>query len=236
MTSLLTHLKVFATHPHPCSYLDDQRATTLFIDPEATIDPATYSELAELGFRRSGPHIYRPQCENCNACIPARIPVENFKPKRSQRKIWNRNQDLLVESTDQINNEEYFQLYQSYINARHADGDMYPPSKEQYASFLTDDLGVTMFYGFRLNGKLVAVAVIDEMNNGLSAIYTFFDPIEDRRSLGSYVILWQIELAKKLHLPNVYLGYWIKECQKMSYKIDYRPLELYINGRWLSLI
>ena len=234
MTSL-SNLKVFATYPHECSYLDDEEATTLFIDPQTEITDELYNALAEAGFRRSGPHIYRPHCASCNACIPARVAVQQFNMKRQQRKIWRRNLDLHIEEIADISSDEYFELYCEYINQRHADGDMYPPNRDQYSGFLTDEFGITKFISFRDADKLLAVAVIDVMQSGLSAVYTYFDPSETRRSLGAYVILWQIRHAADLGLPFVYLGYWIKACRKMQYKIDYRPLQLLINGRWLSL-
>ena len=231
----LADLKVFTTHPHPCSYLEGQQATTLFIDPDLEIDKLIYSTLADIGFRRSGPHIYRPHCETCNACIPTRVIVDEFTLKRKHRKIVNRNRDLDIQQVEDIDTDEYYQLYADYINQRHSDGDMYPPSREQYRSFLTRQPGITQFYSFRLGAKLIAVVVIDVINDGWSALYTFFDPSEQRRSLGSFAILWQIEQSKQRNLPYLYLGYWIKECQKMNYKIDYRPLQLHINGQWLAL-
>lgn len=234
MTSL-SNLKVFATHPHQCSYLAEEQATTLFIDPEATITHELYNALAEVGFRRSGPHIYRPHCQRCNACIPARVQVQQFAMKRRQRRIWNRNADLVVEQVADIQAPEYYALYSRYINERHYDGDMFPPSRDQYDGFLTNDLGITEYFAFRDGEKLVAVAVVDVMDTGLSAIYTFYDPLETKRSLGSYAILWQIERTRALGLPYLYLGYWIKECRKMQYKIDYRPLQLLINKKWLTL-
>jgi len=233
--TVLSDLKVFATHPHSCGYLEDEQATTLFIDPEATIDSSTYSQLADIGFRRSGPHIYRPHCGSCKACIPARVPVESFKPSRRQRRIIKRNKDLSVVEIDNISDPACYDLYQRYINARHQDGDMYPPSYEQYIGFLTDDIGNTQYYGFMLEQQLIAVAVTDKMVNGLSAIYTFFDPDMDKRSLGVYGVLWQIEQCQRLQLDYVYLGYWIKGCRKMSYKTDYRPLQLFLENRWLTL-
>ena len=228
-------LKFYTTQSHPCSYLEDKQATTLFLDPETTIDATTYSQLADIGFRRSGPRIYRPHCDYCKACVPARVPVENFKPSRGQRRIFNRNKDLTVIEIDDIFDQACYKLYERYINARHQDGDMYPPSYEQYTSFLTKDMGITCYYGFMLDEQLIAVAVTDKMDNGLSAIYTFFDPDMEKRSLGVYGILWQIEQCKGLGLEFVYLGYWVKECRKMSYKTDYRPLQLFLNNRWLTL-
>ncbi len=231
----LANIRLFATHPHGCSYLPQEEAVTVFVDPNHKIDAPLYSRLSENGFRRSGRHIYRPHCEQCNACIAARVPALAFAPNRKQRRCWNRNRDLSVSSSLNIDTDEHYKLYASYIEQRHADGDMYPPSREQFTSFLTSEWGVTEYLEFRLQGRLLAVAVCDRMDNGYSAVYTFFDPREERRSLGSYAILWQIELTRQLGLESVYLGYWIKACDKMNYKTQYRPLELLIDHRWVRL-
>ena len=236
MTSSLRDLKVYTTYPHSCSYLAEQEATTLFVDPRTPVDGRLYSQLSELGFRRSGSHLYRPHCSKCNACIPARVPVHQFKPRRSQRRTWNRNRDLQVSQLQSIATDEYFDLYRRYIEARHRDGDMYPPVREQYESFLSDEWGVTEYYRMELPGQLAGVAVVDRLEDGLSAIYTFFDPQLERRSLGNYMVLWQLRKAAQEDLDYLYLGYWIKQCQKMSYKVQFRPLELYINGRWVDLL
>ncbi|MEM1113390.1 MAG: arginyltransferase [Pseudomonadota bacterium] len=236
MTSSLRDLKVYTTYPHSCSYLEDQEATTLFVDPRQEVDQAMYSRLSVLGFRRSGNHVYRPHCAHCNACVPARIPVAAFSPNRGQRRCLKRNIDLDIKQTQSIDDDEAYSLYHRYICERHADGDMHPPDREQYLSFLNNAWDCTRYYRFYDGERLVAVAVIDELLDGLSAIYTFFDPGEQRRSLGQFAILWQIELAKALNLEHVYLGYWIKECQKMAYKSAYRPLELCINNRWTTLL
>jgi arginine-tRNA-protein transferase len=233
--TVLSNLKVFATHPHTCSYLPEQQATTLFIDPAAEINAPIYSQLSEMGFRRSGPHLYRPHCARCNACVPARIPVEQFRPNRQQRRIWQRNQDLVVVDRARLEGDEYYALYAKYIEGRHRDGDMYPPNHQQFESFLTREWDITQYHCFYLQETLVAVAVADVMDNGLSAIYTFYDPQQQARSLGVYAILWQISKARSMELPAVYLGYWIKQCRKMAYKINYRPIELLINGRWVTL-
>ncbi len=235
VTSSMRDLKVYTTYPHSCSYLEDQEATTLFVDPRQRIDKTLYSNLSLLGFRRSGSHIYRPHCSHCEACIPARIPVEQFNPSRSQRRTINRNRDLRVVATDDFRDNEAFELYQRYIELRHADGDMYPPEREQYESFLNNAWDCTHYYRFYDSRSLVALAVVDHLSDGLSAIYTFFEPEAVRRSLGSYAILWQIEHARELGLEYLYLGYWIRDCQKMAYKSDYRPLELYVKSRWTTL-
>lgn len=236
MTSSLRDLKVYTTYPHSCSYLPEQEATTLFVDPRTPMSSALYSQLSLLGFRRSGSHLYRPNCSNCSACIPARVPVNGFEPKRSQRRAWRRNQDIEVRELDDISGDEPFELYRRYIEERHHDGDMYPPSRDQYQSFLSAEWGVTRFYGMYLDGRLVGVAVADLIDDGLSAIYTFYDPDLQDRSLGTFAVLWQIEATREMGLEYVYLGYWIKQCQKMAYKIQYRPLELYINGSWVELL
>lgn len=236
MTSSLRDLKVYTTYPHTCSYLEDQEATTLFVDPRQPVDQKLYSKLSVLGFRRSGNHIYRPHCAQCNACIPARIPVAEFERSRGQQRIWQRNQDLRVICTDEINDDDAFDLYHRYISIRHSDGDMYPPDREQYQAFLNSVWDCTRYFRFYDRARLVAVAVVDKLEDGFSAIYTFFDPMAARRSLGTYAILWQVEQARAADLDYLYLGYWIRNCQKMSYKADYRPLQIYTNSRWSTLI
>ena len=232
MTSSLRDLKVYTTYPHSCSYLADQEATTLFVDPRQEVDQTLYSNLSQLGFRRSGSHIYRPHCSHCSACVPARIPVADFKRSRSQRRNWQRNRDLTIERTADIQDEACYDLYRRYIEQRHADGDMYPPDREQYESFLNNAWDCTRYYRFYDQKQLLAVAVVDVMLDGLSAIYTFFEPAALQRGLGNYAILWQIEQAREMGLDYLYLGYWIQNCQKMAYKSEYQPLELFLNSRW----
>ena len=231
----LARLKFYATQAHPCSYLPTEQATTLFLDPSQPMDAQVYAELSEVGFRRSGDHLYRPHCQKCSACVPARLPVADFKPNRQQRRILSRNADLQVRAVRPAFSEEYYDLYARYIEQRHADGDMYPPNREQFSTFLVRDLPFSRFYEFRLDGRLLAVAVTDVLPNGLSAVYTFYDPNEEHRSLGRYAILWQIGEATRLGLQAVYLGYWIKTCRKMNYKTQYRPIELFVNQRWITL-
>ena len=234
MTSSLRDLKVYTTYPHSCSYLKDQQATTLFIDPRQEVDQKLYSSLSLLGFRRSGNNIYRPHCAQCNACVPSRLPVGEFQPSRSQKRTLRRNRDLSVEQTDDIKDDQCYDLYRRYIEQRHADGDMFPPDRQQYESFLNDAWDCTRYFRFYQENRLIAVAVVDVMVDGLSAIYTFFEPEEEQRSLGTYAVLWQIEQAREMGLAYLYLGYWIQNCQKMSYKADYKPLELFIDGCWAT--
>ena len=236
MTSSLRDVKVYTTYPHSCSYLVEKQATTLFVDPRTPINGPLYSQLSRLGFRRSGSHLYRPNCKACSACIPARVPVSAFRARRSQKRCWRHNSDIEVTEVGNIEDREYFELYRRYIESRHRDGDMYPPSREQYQSFLSAEWGVTCFFRMELKGALVGVAVADGLNDGLSAIYTFYEPALHSRSLGTYAVLWQIEAAREWGMDYLYLGYWIKECRKMAYKIQYRPLQLYSNGRWVELL
>lgn len=231
----ISSIKLYATHEHPCSYLDGEAATTIFVDPELELDGHLYSQLSDAGFRRSGAHIYRPHCQQCQACVPVRLPVADFTPSRSQRRCIKRNRDVQVSEVSSISTDEHYNLYRRYIEQRHDDGDMYPPSREQYEEFLSAQWGVTRYLELRLehNAELIAVAVCDRLDRGLSAIYTFFEPDQAGRSLGVLAVLVQIQRAQELGLPYVYLGYWIRQCQKMSYKTSYRPIEMYINRRWV---
>src|SRR4051812_853926 len=172
MTDLST-LKLFATQPHPCSYINGEQATTVFVDPEANVDVELYSQLSLLGFRRSGAHLYRPQCSNCQACMSCRIPVVLFAPNRSQRRCWHKNRDITITDVDRIDTLEHYNLYSRYIESRHQNGDMYPPSEEQYKAFLTSEWGSTRYLEFRVAGELVGVSVCDYLKDGLSAVYTF---------------------------------------------------------------
>ena len=231
----LARLKFYATQPHACSYLPNEQATTLFLDPSQPMNGQIYAELSELGFRRSGDHLYRPHCQLCKACVPARIPVIRFRPSRKQNRVLKRNLDIKVTRCDPGFTEERYQLYARYISERHADGDMFPPSRGQFSTFLVSHLPYAFFYEMRVEDRLVGVAVTDVLPNGMSAVYTFYDPNEEKRSLGVFGIVWQIAESRRLGLDAVYLGYWIKGCRKMSYKTEYRPIELFVNQRWVAL-
>ncbi|WP_144957502.1 arginyltransferase [Pseudomonas oryzihabitans] len=231
----LARLKFYATQPHACSYLPNEQATTLFLDPSQPMNGQIYAELSELGFRRSGDHLYRPHCQLCKACVPARIPVARFRPSRKQNRVLKRNLDIKVSRCDAGFTEERYQLYARYISERHADGDMFPPSRGQFSTFLVSNLPYAFFYEMRVEDRLIGIAVTDVLPNGMSAVYTFYDPSEEKRSLGVFGILWQIAESRRLGLDAVYLGYWIKGCRKMSYKTEYRPIELFVNQRWVAL-
>jgi arginine-tRNA-protein transferase len=234
MSNLKT-LVFFATPAHDCSYLPDRQATTMFVDPRAQVDKRLYSQLTALGFRRSGSHYYRPHCENCNACIPVRLRVEEFSPDRSQRRVLKKNSDLTCRMVRAGFTERYYELYARYIEERHADGDMYPPSREQFTSFLVEGATDSWFLEILDQEQLVGLAAIDKLDEGLSAIYTVFDPAYEHRSLGTFAVLWQIEEARRLELPYLYLGYWIADCGKMNYKTRFRPIEALRDGHWQTM-
>lgn len=226
-------IRLFRTAPHPCSYKEDETAATVFVDPELSITQPLNSRLTELGYRRSGAHIYRPDCEHCRACISCRLPVAQFKRSKRFQRIWNRNKDVRVEICSELRGEAAYLLYQDYIEKRHSDGDMYPASEEQFDAFIRSKAEGSQYLCFTIDERLIAVGVSDVLDTGLSAVYTFFDPALEKRSLGNYVILWQIEQARTLGLDFLYLGYWIKDCAKMDYKSTFRPLEMLIEGKWL---
>lgn len=232
----LSELRFFQTAAHPCGYLPDRNSSNVFVDPSQTIDAGTFSFLSSCGFRRSGAHIYKPRCSSCEACMPLRVMTDQFIPSRRHRRCLNKNQDLKPELISDIRNDECYALYEKYITERHHDGDMYPPNYEQFEEFLSAQWGVTRYLGFRnANGKLISVAVVDCLHNGLSAMYSFFDPSEDKRSLGVFNILYQILWAQDQQLPFLYLGYLIEDCAKMQYKNQYRPYQILKESQWVTV-
>ena len=224
--------RFFLTPPHTCSYLPEEQAQTIFLDPRERVGPELYTALTAKGFRRSGAHLYRPQCEQCRACIPTRIPVAEFKPRRAQRRADKRNADLRYELGHAEYRPEVYRLYERYIAVRHRDGDMYPASPDQFKSFLLCPWSSTYYLSAYDGDTLLAVAVLDRLEDGLSAIYTFFEPDCPERSLGTQMVLEEIRMAQALDLPYLYLGYWIEQAEKMRYKAEFRPVELLVNNYW----
>jgi len=231
----LNSVRLFRTASHRCSYKTDEQAATVFVDPDLVIDKSLNSKLSELGYRRSGAHLYRPDCEFCQACISCRIPVASYRMSRSQRRVMRRNQHLRVVEESDLTCSDAFDLYRRYIDERHGDGDMYPATLEQYEAFIKTKTVDTRFYLFYEQDRLVAVSVVDLLEHGLSAVYTFFDPRLKNLSLGKFAILWQIQKCRDMGLPYLFLGYWIRNCPKMQYKSSFRPLEMLLNGRWVLI-
>jgi arginyl-tRNA--protein-N-Asp/Glu arginylyltransferase len=228
-----TKLSFFASIAEPCSYLDDRNAISAFANPNIDMDMKTYNELIKHGFRRSGGYVYRPHCPDCNECISVRVPLKKQQFTRSELRTIKRNSDLTVTPVKGKFRTEHFDLYKGYINSRHNDGSMANPSKADYHRFLICDWTDTIFIEFRLNGHLIAVAVSDILSTGLSAVYTFFDPQYAARSPGHFAILAQMSEARARDLDYLFLGYWIRNCDKMSYKRRYKPLEGFINDQWV---
>ena len=230
--SWLQQFRFLITPEHPCSYLEDRDATTLFVDPLETMDVCKYSRLAELGFRRSGEHVYRPHCALCNECKLVRILVNHFTPTRSQQRILRKNREVSMRWLEAEYSEEHFSLYQKYMHHRHPGSSMDDDDPLHYTHIMHADWCTTRLAEFRLQNRLIAVAITDWLDNGLSAVYTYFDPEFSHQSLGTFAILSQINSAQDQNLDYVYLGYWIKSCQKMSYKIRFNAIEIFNGHRW----
>lgn len=231
----LNALHFYLTASYPCSYLPDLQARSQVATPAIIVGTQVYSELVQHGFRRSGTYTYRPHCDNCSACVPLRVLAKEFSANRSQRRAWKQHAGLDVSILPLQDNSEHYELYQRYQSTRHKDGGMDNDDRESYQNFLLQSHVDSLLVEFREEGVLRMVSLIDLLGDGLSSVYTFYEPDLPRARFGVYNVLWQIELCRKLDLDFVYLGYWIEKSRKMSYKTDYQPAQGLINGTWQTI-
>ena len=225
-------LRLFHTGEHPCGYWQDRIARDLVLDPRDPRLAAFYPTALGWGFRRSSDLVYRPHCEGCRACVAVRIPVAEFTPDRSQRRCAARNSDVEARIVAAERTDEHLALYQRYLVARHPYGGMDDHGAIEFEQFLVGSWSEGRFLELREHGKLIAVAVTDITSDAFSAVYSFFEPGLERRSLGTLAILRQLEWARRESRSHLYLGYWIKGHRKMDYKRRFKPLESFDGRNW----
>ena len=226
----------FGTRSLPCPYLDGQVERKVVTDLSGPNAAELYERLSRAGFRRSHGLAYRPACPSCNACIPVRIVAAGFDMTKSFRRVAAANADLVADETDALATVEQYRLFSSYQRVRHEGGDMAEMTFNDYRAMVEDTPVASRTVEFRDGeGTLIAVMLMDRLEDSLSAVYSFYDGRQTRRSLGTYMILWMIERCRELHIPYVYLGYWIEASDKMAYKARFRPLEALGPQGWKTI-
>ncbi|WP_119458843.1 arginyltransferase [Rhodospirillaceae bacterium SYSU D60014] len=229
-------LPFLVTTEMPCAYLPGRLERKIVTELTGPTAVETYEILSRAGFRRSHSIAYRPACSGCSACVPVRVVAQAFKPSRSLRRIARRNADLTAQVRPANSTQEQYQVFSRYLDRRHRDGEMIGMSFHEYRSMAEDSPLDTRLVEFRTpDERLVACCLADWTLDGLSAVYSFFEPDLASRGLGSYMVIWLIEQARQLELPYVYLGYWIADSRKMAYKTRFRPLEAFGATGWRPL-
>ena len=235
MSTAHNPIRLFETVIDDCPYLEGERSASILVDPDHTIDTHLFALLSRSGFRRSGDMLYTPKCPNCKACVSVRIPVDMFSPSRSQKRTWKKNNDVRIAIEEVKFKQEHFNLYLKYQRARHPDSTMCDDDPSKYISFIQSNYSKSKFLCMYVGSELIGVSVVDQFQDGISAVYTFFDPEQSKRSLGTYIILYMIKISRLRKTPYVYLGYWIDQSSKMNYKRHFKPLEGYIDRNWIDL-
>ena len=226
----------YTTAPLPCPYLPGRTERKIVTELSGTEAEALHERLSRAGFRRSHNIAYAPVCPGCQACVPIRVVSEDFTPDRTQRRILRANADLTVSEMPARATAEQFTLFQRYQKNRHADGDMAAMGYYDYRAMIEDTPISTGILEFRdAQDRLLGACLTDWLADGLSAVYSFFDTDQEKRSLGTFAVLWLIGRARSLGLPYVYLGYWVPESRKMAYKARFRPSEILMSGAWHRL-
>ena len=226
----------FVLEPNRCPYLPGRLERKLLTEINGPLAQSVYNQLTHAGFRRSHRFAYRPACGDCDSCVPVRVVVKHFQASKSLRRIAKANADLSVRTVARRASDEQYELFNRYIESRHGDGEMSGMVEQEYRSMVESSDIDTRLAEFRdAEGKLLAVCLMDWLADGPSAVYSFFEPSETRRSLGTFVILWLIGAAQEAEADHVYLGYWIEKSRKMAYKTRFQPLEGLVAGTWRAL-
>ncbi len=228
-------IPLFLTEQQPCGYLDKKNAQSVFVHPSFSLDTSIYSQLIEQGYRRNGNEVYTPHCPTCSECIPTRLAVNQFKANRNQKRCIKKNQNTRIIVKPAKFEQAHYEMYLRYQNHKHGLGGMADSTEADYINFLSSSWCNTLFVEFSIGQELAAVAIVDLLDNALSAVYTFYEPQFSQYSLGNYAVLWQQNHALEMELEFIYMGFWIKNCRKMSYKNQYRPLQGFIENEWKNL-
>ena len=225
-------IKFYTTTEYNCSYIDKMDAQSLVVTPYKSINQNTFQDLIEKGFRRSGQYIYKPNCKSCTACIPIRLSVKKFLPSKTQKRTYIKHGSFIIREAPLSFKKNHFDLYLKYQNKRHSFINNEQNNLDDYNDFLIKSNVKSKLIEFWDGDLLKIVSIVDIVSDGISAVYTFYDPDDKKVSYGTYSIIWLINWCKAQQLKYMYLGYWIGECKKMKYKTNFKPYELYIKGYW----